>query len=271
MNESRQGLLAIGSFAKATQLSIKALRLYDQLGLLKPSHIDPDSGYRYYGNDQLHRARLIRMLRQMELPLAEIRRVLGEPDEAWATLQAHVRALEDLAAQARRMIRDVMSHIHEEEPTMANEVQVREVPARPIISITQRVKVQQLGDTIGAGIAALVAIAEAQGGEVAGAPFGIYHGPINADEDGPIEICLPTATLLADQGEVSAATLPPMRAAVATLRGEQCEFPRVLEGYDQTYDWIRRHGYRHAGSPHEVWVSPPGADEHMEVLWAFEE
>lgn len=271
MNESRQGLLAIGSFAKATQLSIKALRLYDQLGLLKPSHIDPESGYRYYGNDQLYRARLIRMLRQMEMPLAAIRTVLLEPEQAAAAVQAHVRALEDMAAQARRMIRDVMAYINEEESTMANELQVREVPAQPIISLTRRVKVQQLGDTIAADVVALYAIAAAQGGAAAGAPFGIYHGPINADEDGPIQICLPTVSLLAGQGEASAATLPPMRAVAATLRGEQCDFPKVLEGYDQTYDWIQRHGYRHAGPPHEVWYGGEGPAEHIEVLWAFEE
>lgn len=270
MNESRQGLLSIGGFAKATQLSIKALRLYDQLGLLKPSHIDPESGYRYYRSDQLYRARLIRMLRQMEMPLATIRMVLLEPERAAATVQDHVRALENLAAQARRMIRDVMTHINQEETIMTNEVQVREVPAQSIISLTRRVKVQQLGDTIAADVVALYAIAAAQGGAAAGAPFGIYHGPINAEEDGPIQICLPTTSLLADQGEASAATLPPMRAVAATLRGEQCDFPRVLEGYDLTFDWIQRHGYRHAGSPHEVWFGGEGPDEHMEVLWAFE-
>ena len=270
MNESRQGLLAIGSFAKATQLSLKALRLYDQLGLLKPGHIDEWTGYRYYRADQLQPARLIRMLRQMEMPLATIRAVLTRPDQAEATVQEHVRRLEAQAAQARRMVGDVLAHIRQEGTTMAIEVQVREVPARPIISLTRRVKVQQLPDTIQQSIAELRAIAAAQGGEAAGAPFGIYHGQINSEDDGPIQICLPTAALLADQGEARAATLPLMRAAAALLRGEQCDFPAVLEGYDSTYDWIQRHGYRHAGPPHEVWQSPPGADERIEVLWPFE-
>ena len=69
MNDTRDNLLAIGTFANAAQLSLKALRLYAQLGILPPSYVDPDSGYRYYHADQLHRARLIRMLRQIDMPL----------------------------------------------------------------------------------------------------------------------------------------------------------------------------------------------------------
>lgn len=70
MNDARQHLLTIGTFADAAQLSLKALRLYAQLGILPPSYVDPDSGYRYYHADQLHRAWLIRMLRQIDMPLA---------------------------------------------------------------------------------------------------------------------------------------------------------------------------------------------------------
>ena len=88
MNDTRYNLLAIGAFAGAAQLSLKALRLYAQLGILPPSYVDPDSGYRYYHAQQLHRARLIRMLRQIDMPLATIRRVLAaSPIEAQQLLQ----------------------------------------------------------------------------------------------------------------------------------------------------------------------------------------
>jgi len=75
MNEPKK-LLSIGAFANLTRLSIKALRLYDQLELLQPRHIDQQSGYRYYDIDQLTTARMVRNLRDMDMPLATIRRVV---------------------------------------------------------------------------------------------------------------------------------------------------------------------------------------------------
>ena len=64
--------MGIGEFARRSRLSPKALRLYDEIGLLVPSRVDGASGYRYYEADQLERARLIAALRRLEVPLAEI-------------------------------------------------------------------------------------------------------------------------------------------------------------------------------------------------------
>ena len=62
-------LLPIGRFAKATRLSVKALRHYDELGLLRPAFVDPSSGYRYYRPAQANQAEAIRILRSLEMPL----------------------------------------------------------------------------------------------------------------------------------------------------------------------------------------------------------
>ncbi len=56
-------LLTIGEFARASRLSPKALRLYDELGLLHPVRVDEYSGYRYYSPDQLDQASLVAWLR----------------------------------------------------------------------------------------------------------------------------------------------------------------------------------------------------------------
>src|SRR5689334_2403553 len=134
MNDARDNLLAIGAFANTAQLSLKALRLYDQLGILTPSYVDPDSGYRYYHAQQLHRARLIRMLRQVDLPLATIRRVLAaSPAEAQQLVLEHCAMLEQRAEQARRAVHDLMAFIRQEEPTMALEVTVQTAAPQPII------------------------------------------------------------------------------------------------------------------------------------------
>ncbi len=80
----REGLLTIGAFARAARLSPKALRLYDELGLLRPARVDEASGYRFYSPDQLERARLVAWLRRAGMPLAKIAEVCDLPAPAAA-------------------------------------------------------------------------------------------------------------------------------------------------------------------------------------------
>ncbi|MYQ96141.1 MerR family transcriptional regulator [Streptomyces sp. SID4946] len=99
-------LLTIGAFARVSRLSPKALRLYDELALLRPARVDPDTGYRYYAAGQLGRARLVAWLRRLGMPLAEIRAVCAlEPGESareigayWARVEAETAMRRDLAA-----------------------------------------------------------------------------------------------------------------------------------------------------------------------------
>ncbi|WP_319018454.1 MerR family transcriptional regulator [Microbispora sitophila] len=99
-------LLTIGTFARAARLSPKALRLYDELGLLRPAAVDGESGYRYYDPAQLERARLIAWLRRLGMPLARVRQVcdLPAPDAAeevaayWRHVTAETEARGRLAA-----------------------------------------------------------------------------------------------------------------------------------------------------------------------------
>ena len=85
-------LMSIGEFARRSRLSPKALRLYDELGLLTLARVDDHSEYRYYSASQLDRTRLIAALRQLQIPLAEIKSIVSlEPD---AAAQADRRALE---------------------------------------------------------------------------------------------------------------------------------------------------------------------------------
>ena len=99
-------LLSIGAFASASRLSPKALRLYDELGLLTPARVDPATGYRSYSVTQLDRARLVAWLRRLGMPLAEIRTVCESPAreaathvrQFWATVECDLAERRDLAA-----------------------------------------------------------------------------------------------------------------------------------------------------------------------------
>lgn len=99
-------MLTIGAFAKASRLSPKALRLYDELELLRPARVDPETGYRYYAPEQLEQARLVAWLRRLGMPLAGIREVCALAPAAaaqeirafWARTESETATRRDLAA-----------------------------------------------------------------------------------------------------------------------------------------------------------------------------
>jgi protein phosphatase len=99
-------LLTIGEFARASRLSAKALRLYDELGLLRPAVVDPGNGYRRYSPGQLATARVVAWSRRIGMPLAEIRAVVGMPAAAaaqavagyWRRVEADTENKRQLAA-----------------------------------------------------------------------------------------------------------------------------------------------------------------------------
>jgi DNA-binding transcriptional MerR regulator len=100
-------LLNIGAFATATGLSIPALRHYDEIGLLKPAHVDSGSGYRRYAPRQIEQARLICGLRAVDLPIDEIRMVLGRSvNDVRGALDIH---RDRLVAQVRELSQRVLA------------------------------------------------------------------------------------------------------------------------------------------------------------------
>ena len=109
----------IGRMARECGLTVSALRFYDGAGVLVPAHVDPQSNYRWYSDEQVHSARLIARLRRVGLPLAEISRVLahrGDRPVVEAVLQAHLRRLEDGLADARRELSTALLLLDEESP-----------------------------------------------------------------------------------------------------------------------------------------------------------
>ncbi|THA36454.1 MerR family transcriptional regulator [Streptomyces sp. A1277] len=98
-------LVTIGAFARLSRLSAKALRRYDELGLLPPALVDPVNGYRYYDPAQVRAARLVAWLRRIGMPLARIREVIALDTGAaaaairayWAQIEAETAARRDLA------------------------------------------------------------------------------------------------------------------------------------------------------------------------------
>src|SRR3954451_7960512 len=98
--------LSIGDFSRMTYLSVKALRHYHDVGVLEPAEIDPATGYRSYLPTQVGHAQMIRRLRELGMPLDEVRTILSSRDEKTRdeTLVAHLQRMEAQLEQTQQTV-----------------------------------------------------------------------------------------------------------------------------------------------------------------------
>ncbi len=198
--------MSIGEFARRSRLSPKALRLYDELGLLDPARVDDDSGYRYYSASQLDRAGLIAALRQLQIPLAEIKLIVSlEPDAAAQRIGAHWSATEIQHAARRDLARYLIDHLQGKRLAMY-EVATRDIPARSVLSVKRSVKGIDAAWAFGKEFISILRNHDLprMGGR-AGAVYCIWWGEVSDDSDGPLEWCRPVPT---DQAEQLAIKVP---------------------------------------------------------------
>ncbi len=213
---------------------------------------------------------MIRMMRQIDIPLATIRKVLSStPAEAEVLVHAYWQARENCMNQGRKLVPELVSYLRQEVTAMTLEVNVKTVQPQRILSLTQHVTVERLDGHIENSLQILYSLVEERN-SAAGSPFGIYHGPINHDDDGPLEVCIPVEGQTAKVENVASRELSSGQVAYVMLYGEQCRFPAILAGYDAVFDWIRQHGYEVADSPREIWHSQFGEDDCMEVALPFQ-
>jgi DNA-binding transcriptional MerR regulator len=224
--------MSIGEFARDSRLSAKALRLYDELGLLPPARVDEESGYRFYEPGQLKQARLIAALRQLQVPLAEIKAILPLAPvqgaerlrQFWATTEAGHTTRRALAAYLIDELSGKRSVVYE--------VITREMPDRSLLCLKRNVADRDRAWVFGKEFIAL--LRQYQLPQIpgrAGAFFCIYWGEVSEDSDGPMEWCRPVPP---DEAEALAARCPEL-----TLRAEaahQEAFVKIGAGIDGA-DW----------------------------------
>ncbi|MEV7182390.1 MerR family transcriptional regulator [Kitasatospora sp. NPDC093679] len=251
-----EALLGIGAFARRARLSAKALRLYDRQGLLPPDRVDPVTGYRYYREDRLQAARLIVRLRGLDMPLATVAEVLAAPGPRAAELvAAYWESVEHrIAAQ-----RELASHLRirlagDEGRSDMYRIEEREVPEQLVLTEQRHARPEDLPVWIPEATGRLVAAAGEYGG-VAAAPFVVYHGEVNEDSDGPVEVCVPVAAAQADGVAHAHRTEPAHREAYTTVTKAQVAYPQILSAYDAVFEWAKAGDRTVVSAPREVYFA----------------
>jgi DNA-binding transcriptional MerR regulator len=265
--ERLSGLMTTGEFARRSRLSVKALRLYDRSGLLRPAEVQPGNGYRRYAERQLYAARLIALLRRLDMPLSQIAEILaaGAGDGSggaragdllagyWTDVERRLAARRDLAD---RLIRSLAGETGA--PAGDWPVATREVPEQVVLTEQRYVRSGELRWIREAG-ARLTAVAERHGG-AAGPRFVVFHGEVSEDSDGPVEVCVPVAATAVVPAAVAVRREPAhAEAYVPVVRGH-FETPQILSVYDAVRRWVRERGLLVTAPPREIYGYPADLD-----------
>lgn len=212
------GLLSIGDFSRMTFLTVKALRHYHDVGLLAPARIDPHTGYRSYRPEQVAQARLIRRLRELDLPVDDVRTVLAAPDDASRdrVIADHLERMSRQLQQTQETVDSLRRMLTEEERI---DVVMRDEPATTTLAIRGRVT----GDTVVTWwieafteLHRLLAVSGVERTGPDGADF-----PTEFFTDGAAEVVafVPVASVPPLPGRVEVLERPAVRHAVATYDG----------------------------------------------------
>jgi DNA-binding transcriptional MerR regulator len=257
MNEVKAppNLMPIGAFTKRTRLSYKALRLYDAMGLLTPAFVDEGSSYRYYSEEQVEKAKLIGLLRQLEMPLNRIANVLTLPgSEASRAIALYWHEVEADARVKRRLVHYLEGYLEGKGERMF-EIQTREIPEQKVLTMQRRVYVKDLDKFLDDAKKQLYGQL-AQEGPTAAAPYFVaFHGQVNDDSDGPVEVCVPFKGSLEPVGEMRIRLEPTHHEAYTRVTKAQMEFPSILEAYDAVTKYLKEQGKTMSDSPREVYFT----------------
>jgi effector-binding domain-containing protein len=256
-----------------SRLSVKALRIYDEMGLLSPAWVDPASGYRYYKLSQANRAETIRILRSVDMPLDEIKLLLEKKEEHLTSklLAGHRDRLAERLASHERMLSYLESLIEGSGAVMPYDVTVKQVEPLVVAALTVQVSHRTVASEIGAGFGALVDFTDGRGIGRKGPPFIVFHDIIDEDNPGEIELCLPVNAGFEGEGRVYERVVGGGPVATTVHRGP---YDLIAPAYHTLAGWIQEHGHEVTGPPREIYLSDPvevsELEQITEVLWPID-
>jgi DNA-binding transcriptional MerR regulator/effector-binding domain-containing protein len=255
-----RAMLSIGEFARLAAVSVRTLRHYDEIGLLPPAQVDPQTGYRYYSAGQLGQLNRIVALKELGLSLAQARQLLAglSLDELRGMLLLRRAQLEqELAAHSGQLleVEARLRYIAKEGAMPADDITVKKLPALGVAVITAQVPAYGPENVVPAvnrlreqfdrlEIPRLVKVA---------GPYMIFYDD-NDGDDITVHLALPVAEPPSELPHPAAYTvLPEAEAAVAVRSGPAASiFPMV---YHDLAQWAAAHGYQTSGPGREIWVS----------------
>ncbi len=248
----RSDLVSIGRFAALTGISAKTLRRYDKSGLLAPAFVDPFTGYRLYSLAQLDVAVTIHLLRELDMPLAEIRDLVrsGDAGRMREILRDHRRQVAAHLAETQRILARLDDALHEVGGVMPYEVELVDLEPLWVLSCRARTTRPQIDAAYESCVAAIDAAVAREKVTPAGREVVLYHNVLQWYEGLDMEVCQPVK----HGGRATPAVrLVEGGAAARTVYRGPWEAD-IWPAYATLLPWIARHGYEPWGPARELYV-----------------
>ena len=254
-------MLAIGEFSRLTHLSVRTLRRYHDADLLVPETVDAATGYRYYSADQIPTAQVIHRLRELEVPLPDVRRILRSPDpDTRAALVAdHLQRLESELARTRAAVTS-LRRLLRPEPAPVH-VELRTVASTTVAAVEADVEL----DDVLAWYAGAMAELHATVHDPVGVPGGVYENALFELGRGHVIVHRSTSHP-PRRGRVHPLTLPGVELAVATHVGEHDDIDVT---YGEVGAWVVANALAVAGPIRETYLVGP-RDTDDATAWRTE-
>jgi DNA-binding transcriptional MerR regulator len=249
-------MFKISDFSRFTRVSVKMLRHYDELGLLKPVSIDSQSGYRYYSSDQLPRLNRIIALKDLGFRLEQIGKLLDEnlsPDEIrgmFRMRQAEIEQNLQLEQARLAQVEARLRFLEQEVGQPKYDVVLRDIAPQLVASIRQKVsdadrEIEQMFDELEAYVSQFQARA-------ANSPLTIYFDDEYFEKSADVEVAVPITQPIPANGRIAVRELPGIQtAACVVFTGE---YKRADEALNTLMIWIETNGYRSTGLLREVYL-----------------
>lgn len=221
-------LVTIGDFSRMTYLSVKSLRHYHEIGLLEPASVDPETGYRLYQPEQVPTAQVIRRLRDLGMPLHDVRAVLAAEDVAArnAVIVDHLRRMEQQLEQTQTAVLSLRVLL-EQNPSPI-QVEYRSAAPQRTIAVRDRISMNDLGEWWTAAFGELHAALADGGAERLGPDGALYYNEFFTEEYGETVAFIPVADPPAVSGRIQSLELPTVELAVTLHQGR-------FDDLDKTY------------------------------------
>jgi DNA-binding transcriptional MerR regulator len=246
-------MIRIGDFSKLSRVSVKTLRFYDEMGLLKPVEVDRFTGYRYYEFDQLARLYRILALKDLGFSLEEIGHLLeGDlPTEQMRGMlklrQAEIRQRVEEEAERLERVDLWLREIEQENSVSKYNVVIKKIDPTRVASVRGVVATPPdqgpLWDE-------LLNYLDQQKARMIGPPMSLYHDAEHQERDWDIEVCIPLAESLPGDQHVKVYDLPGFEKVACVVHNGP--FSSIGEAYDAVAKWIDQNGYQLVGAAREV-------------------
>ncbi|GAB3957683.1 MerR family transcriptional regulator [Actinoallomurus acanthiterrae] len=248
------GGLTIGEFARLTHLSVRTLRRYHESGLLEPASVDPVSGYRYYTSGQIPTAQVIHRLRQLDVPLAEVAKILATEDteERAGLVGGHLRRLEAELDRTRAAVTSLRRLLRPDEGLP--QVELRSVAARTVAAVKGFIDHGEVLSWYAEAMAELDAAIT--GLPPLGPPGGRYANELFTGGRGAVLVYRPVAEPPA-RGRVAPVDLPSAELAITVHSGSHDDIDVT---YGRLGSWVVEHALAVDGPVHETYLVGPRDD-----------